>query len=41
MNLDLDALNAQLSEQGYKLTRQRRAVVEELVGRFVVDGDSS
>ena len=28
MNLDLDALNAQLSEQGYKLTRQRRAVVE-------------
>ena len=28
MNLDLDALNAQLSEQGYKLTRQRKAVVE-------------
>ena len=28
MNLDLDMLNAQLSEQGYKLTRQRRAVVE-------------
>jgi Fur family ferric uptake transcriptional regulator len=28
MNLDLETLNAQLSEQGYKLTRQRRAVVE-------------
>ncbi len=28
MQLDLDALNTQLSEQGYKLTRQRRAVVE-------------
>ena len=28
MNLDLDALNAQLSQQGYKLTRQRKAVVE-------------
>jgi Fe2+ or Zn2+ uptake regulation protein len=28
MNLDLDTLNAQLSEQGYKLTRQRKAVVE-------------
>ena len=28
MHLDLDTLNAQLSEQGYKLTRQRRAVVE-------------
>jgi Fur family transcriptional regulator, ferric uptake regulator len=28
MNLDLDVLNTQLSEQGYKLTRQRRAVVE-------------
>jgi len=28
MNLDLDALNTQLSEQGYKLTRQRKAVVE-------------
>ncbi len=28
MNFDLDALNAQLSEQGYKLTRQRKAVVE-------------
>ncbi len=28
MNLDLEMLNAQLSEQGYKLTRQRKAVVE-------------
>jgi len=28
VNLNLDALNAQLSEQGYKLTRQRKAVVE-------------
>jgi Fe2+ or Zn2+ uptake regulation protein len=28
MNLALDALNAQLSGQGYKLTRQRKAVVE-------------
>jgi Fur family ferric uptake transcriptional regulator len=28
MNLDLETLNAQLSEQGYKLTRQRKAVVE-------------
>jgi Fe2+ or Zn2+ uptake regulation protein len=28
MNLDLDTLNTQLSEQGYKLTRQRKAVVE-------------
>jgi Fur family transcriptional regulator, ferric uptake regulator len=28
MNLDLDTLKTQLSEQGYKLTRQRRAVVE-------------
>jgi len=28
MQLDLEALNTQLSEQGYKLTRQRRAVVE-------------
>lgn len=28
MNFNLDALNAQLSEQGYKLTRQRKAVVE-------------
>lgn len=28
MNLDLESLNAQLSEQGYKLTRQRKAVVE-------------
>lgn len=28
MELDLNALNAQLSQQGYKLTRQRRAVVE-------------
>ena len=27
MNYDLDTLNAQLSGQGYKLTRQRRAVV--------------
>jgi Fe2+ or Zn2+ uptake regulation protein len=27
MNLDLETLNAQLSAQGYKLTRQRRAVV--------------
>ncbi len=30
MNLDLDMLNTQLSEQGYKLTRQRKAVVEVL-----------
>jgi Fe2+ or Zn2+ uptake regulation protein len=28
MNLDLDTLNAQLSERGIKLTRQRKAVVE-------------
>jgi len=28
MNLTLDTLNTQLSEQGYKLTRQRKAVVE-------------
>ncbi len=28
MSLDLKTLNAQLSEQGYKLTRQRKAVVE-------------
>lgn len=28
MNLDLDTLNTQLSEQGYKLTRQRKAVME-------------
>jgi Fe2+ or Zn2+ uptake regulation protein len=28
MQLDLDTLNTQLSEQGYKLTRQRKAVVE-------------
>ncbi len=28
MNLDLDTLNSELSRQGYKLTRQRRAVVE-------------
>ena len=28
MNLNLDALHTQLSEQGYKLTRQRKAVVE-------------
>lgn len=28
MILDLETLNAQLSEQGYKLTRQRKAVVE-------------
>jgi Fur family ferric uptake transcriptional regulator len=28
MNLDLETLNAQLSEQGYKLTRQRKAVAE-------------
>jgi Fur family transcriptional regulator, ferric uptake regulator len=28
MNLDLETLNAQLSKQGYKLTRQRKAVVE-------------
>ena len=28
MNLDLDSLNTQLSQHGYKLTRQRRAVVE-------------
>ncbi len=28
MNLDLETLNAQLSGQGYKLTRQRKAVVE-------------
>ena len=28
MNLDVDALNSQLSRQGYKLTRQRKAVVE-------------
>ena len=28
MNLDLDTLNVQLSRQGYKLTRQRKAVVE-------------
>ena len=28
MNLTLDTLNMQLSEQGYKLTRQRKAVVE-------------
>ena len=27
MDLDLDALNVQLSQHGYKLTRQRRAVV--------------
>jgi Fur family transcriptional regulator, ferric uptake regulator len=27
MNLDLTALNSQLSQQGYKLTRQRKAVV--------------
>ena len=28
MNLNLETLNTQLSEQGYKLTRQRKAVVE-------------
>ncbi len=28
MNLSLETLNTQLSEQGYKLTRQRKAVVE-------------
>ncbi len=28
MNLDLDTLNSELSQQGYKLTRQRRAVVD-------------
>ena len=28
MNLTLDTLNTQLSAQGYKLTRQRKAVVE-------------
>jgi Fur family transcriptional regulator, ferric uptake regulator len=28
MNLTLDTLNTQLSQQGYKLTRQRKAVVE-------------
>ncbi len=28
MNLDLDTLNSELSRHGYKLTRQRRAVVE-------------
>ncbi len=28
MNLDLDTLNTRLSQQGYKLTRQRKAVVE-------------
>jgi Fur family transcriptional regulator, ferric uptake regulator len=28
MNLVLDALNTQLSQHGYKLTRQRKAVVE-------------
>jgi Fur family transcriptional regulator, ferric uptake regulator len=28
MNLNLKTLNTQLSEQGYKLTRQRKAVVE-------------
>ncbi len=28
MNLNLDVLNTQLSEQGYKLTRQRKAVAE-------------
>jgi Fe2+ or Zn2+ uptake regulation protein len=28
MDLDLNTLNAQLSGQGYKLTRQRKAVVE-------------
>ncbi len=31
MSLELDALNAQLSRQGYKLTRQRRAVVAVVV----------
>ena len=28
MNLTLETLNTQLSKQGYKLTRQRKAVVE-------------
>jgi Fe2+ or Zn2+ uptake regulation protein len=28
MTLDLNTLNSELSQQGYKLTRQRRAVVE-------------
>ncbi len=28
MNLDLSTLNSELSQQGYKLTRQRRAVVK-------------
>jgi Fe2+ or Zn2+ uptake regulation protein len=28
MNRDLAGLNAQLSQQGYKLTRQRKAVIE-------------
>ena len=28
MNLTLETLNTQLSQQGYKLTRQRKAVVE-------------
>lgn len=31
MNLDLNTLNSELSQQGYKLTRQRRAVVEVVV----------
>jgi len=32
MSLDLDLVNAQLSEHGYKLTRQRRAVVAVVAG---------
>jgi len=31
MNLDRDTLNTQLSQHGYKLTRQRRAVVDVVV----------
>ncbi len=31
MNLTLDTLNSQLSQQGYKLTRQRKAVAEVVV----------
>jgi Fur family ferric uptake transcriptional regulator len=31
MNLDRDTLNTRLSQRGYKLTRQRRAVVDVVV----------
>lgn len=31
MNLDLETLHAELSQHGYKLTRQRRSVVEVVV----------